>query len=272
MNKFKRVKPGEPITASAWNAALDALEKLHGRIRSLEADLIPKFLYGILEDDISPDAGNVTDVQISRLSWDKTNEVWIDNGLDADFATDALNSVALSDERHLFRYDAGSGRNMLMPHTAIHLAKTIDTIPQGGSGKCDIYRGDETDSSLNVTAKDWLMADSDDEISPDTNVIVYHQRDTRDWRIIGIPSKGSSIKPFVRCTVDNALTTSEATNAATITHQWGPGTDNTSTAITVHNLLTSTGGVYLFEGDSGDAFLAVHDKNQDYILVNGECP
>lgn len=79
-------------------------------------------------------------------------------------------------------------------------------------------------------------------------------------------------KLFIRCTLNSALTTSAASVAATITHQYGPGIENEDTSITVHNFLTSAAGVYLFEGDAGDAFLAFHDSGQNYRLDNGECP
>lgn len=81
-------------------------------------------------------------------------------------------------------------------------------------------------------------------------------------------------KPLVRFTLAAAMTTSEASKSATITAQYGPGQDNTTSAggITVHNMLTSTGGVYLFEGDSGDAGLAQWDSGTNYRIVNMECP
>lgn len=81
-------------------------------------------------------------------------------------------------------------------------------------------------------------------------------------------------KPLVRFTLSAALTTSDASKSATITNQYGPGTDNTTSSggITVHNMLTSTGGVYLFEGDSSDAGLAMWDSGTNYRIIQMECP
>ena len=83
----------------------------------------------------------------------------------------------------------------------------------------------------------------------------------------------SGKKLLVRFTLNGALTTSEASKAATITDQYGPGSSaDTATAITAHNTLTSTGGVYIFEGNSGDAGLAMWDSGTDYVIIQLECP
>lgn len=81
-------------------------------------------------------------------------------------------------------------------------------------------------------------------------------------------------KPLVRFTLAAALATSDASKSATITNQYGPGVDNTTSAggITVHNLLTSTGGVYVFEGASGAAGLAAWDSGTNYRILQMECP
>lgn len=79
-------------------------------------------------------------------------------------------------------------------------------------------------------------------------------------------------KLLVRFTLDAALATSDASKAATITNQYGPGVDATSTAITVHNLLTSTAATYVFSGASGAAGLAMWDADQNYRIIQMECP
>ena len=110
----------------------------------------------------------------------------------------------------------------------------------------------------------------------------YIETDGDGFFVIGMEEDGqalcvqslfaSNIKPWCRFTLSNALTTSEASNAAVITNQYGPGRDNT-TSITVHNLLTHAAGVYLFYGDSGDAGLARwRGDGTNYIIVQLECP
>ena len=82
----------------------------------------------------------------------------------------------------------------------------------------------------------------------------------------------TTIKQLVRFTLNSALTTSDEFKPATITHQYGPGNDNSNTAIDVYNLETHATGTYVFEGDSGDAGLAMLDKNQEYRIIQIECP
>lgn len=81
-----------------------------------------------------------------------------------------------------------------------------------------------------------------------------------------------NLKRRCRFTLDSALTTADASVAATITSQRGPGTEHPDTAITVHNLETSSAGTYVFEGDSGDAGWAEWDSETDWDIENMECP
>lgn len=85
---------------------------------------------------------------------------------------------------------------------------------------------------------------------------------------------GPGRKDLVRFTLDNALTTAEASESATITNQFGRGRNaDTGTTITVHNLETNSAGVYVFEGDSGDAGWAYWGGNgNDYYILMIECP
>ena len=83
-----------------------------------------------------------------------------------------------------------------------------------------------------------------------------------------------SRKKLVRFTFAQSMTTADASKTATITNQYGPGIDGPTGAgaITVYNLLTHTAGVYVFEGDIGDAGLACHDSGNDYRILFPECP
>lgn len=78
-------------------------------------------------------------------------------------------------------------------------------------------------------------------------------------------------KPHCRFTLNAALTTSAASVAATITHQWGQGIAHPTTSITVENLLTDTGGVYLYEGASGAAGRASYKSGTTWNIENMQC-
>ena len=82
------------------------------------------------------------------------------------------------------------------------------------------------------------------------------------------------LKEFCRFTLNADLSTSDATKAATITEQWGRGRDHsTASAITVHNLLSHAGGVYVFEGASGNAGIASYDPDlKAWRIIIPECP
>ncbi len=79
----------------------------------------------------------------------------------------------------------------------------------------------------------------------------------------------------MRFTLSSALATTDSTKTATIQSQYGPGipSPNTSSGgIDVYNLADNTGSAYVFEGDSGDAGLAIWDKDNDYRIIQMECP
>lgn len=84
----------------------------------------------------------------------------------------------------------------------------------------------------------------------------------------------NEVRSLVRFTLNSALTTSDASQTATITNQYGPGVDNTTASggITVHNLETSSAGTFVFEGNSGDAGLAMWDETTNYRIIQIECP
>lgn len=80
------------------------------------------------------------------------------------------------------------------------------------------------------------------------------------------------LKQFCTFTLDNALTTSESSESATISTQFGHGTDHSSTAITVNNLPDGT-STYVFEGDSGDYGMALYSgSGTTWYIIQMECP
>lgn len=81
------------------------------------------------------------------------------------------------------------------------------------------------------------------------------------------------LRPLCRFTLNSNLGTSNASIAATITHQYGYGREHASTSVSVYNLLTHTAGTYAFAGDSGDAGYAYYDPGtQHWIIIQMECP
>lgn len=104
-----------------------------------------------------------------------------------------------------------------------------------------------------------------------SNVWAAWMGDTRAWEVVGPPDADLK-KRLVRFVLDEALTTNDEHKAATIEDQYGPGIDHTETSITVYNMPTHTASVYLFEGDEGDAGLAMWDSESDFIIIQMECP
>ena len=115
----------------------------------------------------------------------------------------------------------------------------------------------------------------------------FNARDARDllamldwWRKQGgkvypNPKRGNKLrtyKPLIHFELDGALTTGEASNAADIIAQFGPGFDNPTTAITVYNLETTSSGVYVFSGIDTAAGWALWDSADKYRIIQMECP
>ncbi len=75
---------------------------------------------------------------------------------------------------------------------------------------------------------------------------------------------------LVRFILDTALTTTQQTQSALITAQYGVGPLG-STAITVVNLLTATANTYVFSGSSGDAGYGYWTGGTNYYILQMEC-
>lgn len=96
-----------------------------------------------------------------------------------------------------------------------------------------------------------------------------------NWMITG--EGAGQLRPKCHFTLDEELTTSDAGPIdATIVTQYGQGADHDSTAITVYNLPTHTGGVYEYHGDAGDYGIASYASDPDDItkwyIDTMECP
>lgn len=99
----------------------------------------------------------------------------------------------------------------------------------------------------------------------------------------GGDSGGTRYKPLCRFTLDETLATSDAYAWATITNQYGVGSEHTTLEVNVLNLQTSTPGLYLFYGPSGSAGYAYYDQQVDdygtasggganWIIIQMQCP
>jgi hypothetical protein len=181
-----------------------------------------------------------------------------------------------------------------MPSREIFLAKTVQrssSYPSSGDTfsirLLDAYFSSLTPGSTTMTTTE-RTSESDAEDAADvtareingqylpegTHVFAMWQRGSQDpgsygeWWI----SAGDTRKRWCRFTLSAAMTTSDSSKSATIHSQIGPGVAHTTTSITVNNLLTSSSGVYLFEGASGAAGLAVFDSGTTWQIVNMECP
>jgi hypothetical protein len=133
-------------------------------------------------------------------------------------------------------------------------------------------------SGYAITGRRVWVQTLDSEGSEDSGDLVVGSKvwaiwmaDSQAWEVVG-PPEADLKKRLVRFTLNEALTTSDQFKAATITHQYGPGIDHTETTITVFNMLTHSPGTYLFEGDSGDAGLAMWDSDSNFIIIQMECP
>lgn len=87
----------------------------------------------------------------------------------------------------------------------------------------------------------------------------------------GAAATSTDHKPLIRFTLSAALTTTEASESAVITNQYGTGLTNSATAITVHNLLTSLANTYVFSGSTGYAGLAIWDSSNNYRIIQMQC-
>jgi len=155
-----------------------------------------------------------------------------------------------------------------------------ETIANGKIGLCmvqgvtpaEITVGDADDTHVDVDTAGGSKLVSD---AGGGGLILHKPTGTgTKWAVIAIGGShtGQLKKQHCRFTLGGALATTDASQSATIQTQYGPGVDHPSTSITVRNLLTHTAGTYLFEGDSGDAGIAIYDSGTTWNIVQMECP
>jgi len=155
-----------------------------------------------------------------------------------------------------------------------------ETIANGKIGLCmvqgvtpaEITVGDADDTHVDVDTAGGSKLVSD---AGGGGLILHKPTGTgTKWAVIAIGGShtGQLKKQHCRFTLGGALATTDASQSATIQTQYGPGVDHPSTSITVRNLLTHTAGTYVFEGDSGDAGIAMYDSGTTWNIIQMECP
>jgi hypothetical protein len=157
------------------------------------------------------------------------------------------------------------------PDTTRPFAVALQDIPSGSIDRAQISGA--CVALVNVTDADHgYAAVADTELvlqSGDGGLRILHKPTGTGELMCAIllSSLGEEKKRLCRFTLDDDLTTSDASQDATIITQYGQGVEHTATAITVYNLETSSAGVYLFAGDSGDAGLAYYDEDDHWIIL-----
>lgn len=118
-----------------------------------------------------------------------------------------------------------------------------------------------------------LSNDSIEALRRDHERLRYEFLQTRtQLRAFMSQVSGRGPRPICRFTLVGPLTTSSASQTATITHQLGPGRDHKGTSITVQNFLTKTAGVYQYHGASGNAGKAFYNPaDKTWHIFDMEC-
>lgn len=162
------------------------------------------------------------------------------------------------------RYDTGPQALYVAKVGASDIAALSGTTPGSATVTIQTFDGSNqlTASSATITAYNFWTS----VVPAGAYITVVQEIATGRYVISGFPP----IKPLCRFTLGGTLGTGTASQSATISAQYGPGLAN-STSITVHNLLTSTGGVYVFDNASGDAGLAIWDSGTNYRIIQMEC-
>jgi len=121
----------------------------------------------------------------------------------------------------------------------------------------------------------WGVENGLYELSPGySGFFIYGAVDTSREICLVDRAPVSTYKPYIDFKLEGTLTTGLSEADATIIAQYGPGTDSTYTGtadIIVKNLETHTTSTYVFYADYLDRGRALHDKDNEYIIVAMEC-
>ena len=257
------VKPGDPlkIAADDWNVMLGVADA--ARRGQLSMSTQPR--YGSTPYGVIVPVKNGTGSDVSRF-----NAMAISGPI-----------ITYSDNAQNFKNEiAFDGATMSSSYLG-KFAVAQETIASGKIGAClvsGVTQAEITVGDANHTHVDVDTAGGAKLVSAfgGAGQILWKESGTgTKWALIRVGTAlplNSALKQHCRFTLGAALATTDATKSATIQTQYGPGADHASTSITVRNLLTHTAGTYVFEGDSGDAGLALYDTGTTWNIIQMECP
>jgi len=121
----------------------------------------------------------------------------------------------------------------------------------------DLVSLDGTDTSKDVTVLDPLDLYGG-LVNTDAG-FCFEQLDVDGERHFVIIGNAQNKKQFCRFTTDAAFTTSSSSVQGDVATQFGTGEDHTTTNnVTFNNIADNSGSSYIFEGDSGDAGVALY--------------
>lgn len=244
------VNPGDPVRprAATWNSMLEAAQFYSRKMKRGEAG-------DIRQNILTPSFVKVQNITGANVAAGEYLEL-------GDFLLGAVNQGEAWFEADTY---ATGGLNIGVLTQALR-DDDIGYAQVGGVVKATVNIVSTADGFVEPVNADRNLQSCENSPIP----ILYAPASTGDQECF-ILLGPLFFKPLVRFTLGGTLATSEASKAATITHQYGRGIDN-STSITVHNLLTSTASTYAFSGASGAAGLAYHDYGTNYRIIQLECP
>jgi hypothetical protein len=211
-HKLRRVQPGEPITAAAYNRLVDAVNMLLSTTASFPIE-IHQSAAGVhigLAHQPRLELIEVQDV-VQKHDKDKTAKVltfnfqaasgddkWQDSHLTTKSVTDIQESLYLPGERRLCHFNANAGKMTLYEGLQWHVATLSADLSQAGSATADVLQQDKTDGSFSdsgnsITVYDALLSGGE-TLASGSRVLVMQLVHSRLWIVIAAgacPTAGS---------------------------------------------------------------------------------
>lgn len=277
---FRRVKPGEPVSAEQWNKLLEFVERLAGismvgghmldgpggpvfvpvndpEIRFVELNEIDGIPHDQAADDlhVDPDIASGTDP-------------WIDFGTDSNFIMPPYAGVWLTGERSMVMRHSGAGKHVLLPFTQWHIAVLENELFEGSTATASIWElqaSGEGDSNRTVTVYPWALPENE-SISADKKVVVAQHRQSGRWYVVDWVRE--DVKEGV---LDGSLSpaTGAKTNPSTATlsvyEETASGVHDSGANITVTNRMTEIATV------AAGTWMVVRRVNGEWRPIAADC-
>ena len=202
---FRRVSPGEPVSAGQFNRVLEVLEQLSGIVMAggnmVDGPNGPVFVPSQESDlhyiELSTDiVGSAHDRTVDELEIDPDvangSDPWIDREEDQEFVMPPHAGLWLAGERSVVLRHSSAGKNLLLPFTQLHLGVTDGVLSKDSSVTVSIWEDQSSgvsDSGRNVTAYDWLL-DTGQTIASGKRVFLGEHRQSRKFYVIGAQCAG----------------------------------------------------------------------------------